>query len=1108
MACFSGYTDGNYVYTDCCGITYSGTSIGEIVCLDTSLPYSNVTATTTPCSVVCDEGPLEYFFSVTGVCDNAGNGAIEITPQLGQKPYTLDNTIPGSLSGETGLGPFTYTGLTGGTYVFRLNDSSGGVNDDIFINVIVPDCICANIDDVSGTTCGSADGSLQVNVTPTTNPYTYDLYLNGGPIASDTGNTTTYQFNNLASGLYYAIVTDFAGATAKTETVVVDESTQLDFGFQKVDESFCLQGQASATVTGQTGQSPYTYLWSNGQTGSTATGLTSNVYSVTVTDNLGCQRTKQVTIGNVPQLGLVNVVSTNASCFSCNGTATVRVSGGTAPYTFVADNGQQGTTNQTTYLVQNLCGGSHSIIVTDAAGCQINVVANVSSTAGFTVVSVNTTNAQCNLSGSIQINLTSNQQQIYTYTITDSNGSTQSITTSNTSQVFNNLTSGTYDVTVTSSGGCIYEVEKTITNQNNFEFIISSTNSTCGGTNGELDVFISSNGTPINYPLTLNVRDLGTNQIVYQNPILTSNSDNISNLPSGTYEVIITDSQGCTYRKTTAIGASEPINFTVFKTDCILGDDGTATLSIYQGEPPFTIVWSNGQTGMSVTDLTGGTYSVSVTDSNGCSLEKNFTINCQSRNVECYEINAICEKGFTTTIGQKRDLLSMVWDAYLDISAPYENCTLVQSIFSVTYGFTGTTGTISGATLSYYTGTSLNDIPSDQDWVDAINQVLSGVTEITSVEFNLETNELIIKLDCDEKGNFILKSGVELILSCDQPSPSPTPTQTVTPTPSVTSTPNATPNPTTTPTPSPTPSCTGVTWMTWSTNIDASATFDSGNVTLSTTMDPSGNIPFYTSVYQYNRLDCPDKNPNTVAQGISKLGYYTYTFSQPVTNPYLAIYSLGSDGLLPITASLSADTAFTVYCSGTSNPSYEITYDLVNQTVTGTEGYGIIKFNGTVSQITLYYTVGEAYTQLVWGLPCDTTVSNTTPTPTPTQTPTPTNTISTLTVNTNAINCASGAISIVKNGTTTIHSSTHISGNGGVNTTDNYTVNIGDTLEIFGEARTPTGGCASIAYYTDLSVDVSGETNPVIDITSFDSDSYSFTVNSSSVIIDIDFLVS
>ena len=88
------------------------------------------------------------------------------------------------------------------------------------------------------------------------------------------------------------------------------------------------------------------------------------------------------------------------------------------------------------------------------------------------------------------------------------------------------------------------------------------------------------------------------------------------------------------------------------------------------------------------------------------------------------------------------------------------------------------------------------------------------------------------------------------------------------------------------------------------------------------------------------------------------------------------------------------------------------------------------------------------------------------------------------------------------------HSSTHISGNGGVNTTDNYTVNIGDTIEIFGVARTPTGECASIAYYTDLSIDVSGETNPVINISSFDNDSYSFTVNSSSVIIDIDFLVS
>ena len=934
MACFSGYTNGNYVYTDCCGITYSGTSIGEVVCIDTSLSYTNITPTTNSCTIECDEGPLEYEFSVTGVCDNAGNGAIEIIPSLGQKPYTLDNTIPGTLSGQTGLGPFTYTGLTGGTYVFRLNDSSGGVNDDIFINVVVPGCICANIDNVSGTTCGSSDGSLQVNVTPTTNPYTYDLYLNGGPIDSATATTTTYQFNALSSGLYYAIVTDFAGATAKTETVVVNESQQLDFGFSNVNESYCLQGQATSTVTGLTGTPPYTYLWSNGQTGSTATGLTSNVYSVTVTDSLGCQRTKQVTITNIEPLGVVSVIPTNGNCFSCDGTLLVTVSGGTSPYTFIGDNGQQATTNQSSYLLTDLCGGSHSILIYDAAGCQVNAVGNVTTTAGFSVVSINVTNAQCNQSGAIEINLVSPQAQIYTYTITDSNGSSQSVTTSNDSQTFVNLPSDTYDISISTNGGCLYTTQKTITNQNNFIVNNIVTDTTCGNRNGSIQMTISSNGSTLNPPFSYFVRDLATNSIVYQNTDTFSTVDTANNLPSGSYQVAVSDNLGCLYRVNTSISQTEPVNFTVYKTDCILGDDGTASVSIYQGEPPFTISWSNGQTGMSVNNLTGGTYNVTVTDSNGCSIQKNFTINCDSKNVECYEVNLICENKFTTSVSKKRNLLAMLSDAYLELSSGYTNCQLVESIFSVEYGFSGSTNPPSGGTISYYTGTTLYDVPTDEQWVNAIKTILSGVTEIVSVDTDINTNDLIIKLECDEKGKFVLKSKIELELSCDQPIPTPTvtPTSTITPTPTITQTPNASPQPT------PTPTNTG------------------------------------------------------------------------------------------------------------------------------------------------------------------------TPTVTPTNTPTSTSTSVDLTINTTAVTCARGSVSVVKNGTT-IYSINKISGSGNINTTNTITVDVGDSIEIFAIASTPTGAaCQSITFYTDLSVDVGGSN--VIFITSIDNDGHTFTMGPSGETIDIDFLVS
>ena len=183
---------------------------------------------------------------------------------------------------------------------------------------------------------------------------------------------------------------------------------------------------------------------------------------------------------------------------------------------------------------------------------------------------------------------------------------------------------------------------------------------------------------------------------------------------------------------------------------------------------------------------------------------------------------------------------------------------------------------------------------------------------------------------------------------------------------------------------------TSVTWLTWA--GPNSGNFTGKNISLNS-LNP-GNTTLISPVYNYNRLSCPVKNPNTNAQGVSVAGTYIYNFSQPVFNPILAIYSLGSEaafGNNPITVTMSANTPFSIYCSTTTLPAYQITYNLPNQTLIGTEGYGIIQFNGLVSQIILTLSPFEEYTQLTWGLPgCPLCLPTPTPTPTPTRTPTPT----------------------------------------------------------------------------------------------------------------------
>ena len=1022
--CYSGETHGNYFYTDCCGIQFSGSSLNDPVCIDTGYPYSGIQITNAPCIQNCDQGPLDYEFSVTGVCDNLGQGVIEITPIGGIPPYTIQNTIPGNLTSQTGNGPFSWYGLSGDTYVFRLNDSSGGQNEDLYINVLVDGCFCADIDQVSGTTCGdSTSGYLRVNGSSNSLPYSIELYRNGVLSQTVEAPFQSYLFSDLTTGIYYAFVTDFGGATAQTESVVIEESTELDFDFMIVPESRCVSGYGVLTVSGLTGVAPYTYLWSDGQTTIAATGLTQGTYGVTVTDANGCETTKNATVPLSDVLGIVSSTPSQASCFECDGLLSVVVSGGTPPYTYLGDTGQQLTTNQTSFTLSGLCSGAHSVIVTDAAGCNVTANSVVESTAGFSIVSVNTTNSQCNQNGSININIVA-AQGLITYTLEDENGSSQSVTTSNQSHIFSNLSSGTYTITIQSNENCTYTTEKTIENVDKFTVVSSITGATCGLNNGQVNVTVSQGSEVLKYPFDYILTNVNTNQVVYQQIDVNSNTQNISNLQSGFYALNVIDNENCQRTTNFNLSGTSGVNFSLFKTDCVLGNDATASVNIYDGTPPFTFNWSSnvpsGQSGLTVTGLSGGTYSVEVTDSNGCSDTKYVTVNCNNNRVHCYELNNICEQDFVTTVGQKRGFEEMLNETYFDLSSGYTNCVLDEAIFYAIVNITGTTFT-SGITQSFYTGTTLNDYPTDEDWINAISDILLTIGEIGSFILDVNSNELKIISDCDgdqdllRGAKFSLDAKVELTLICDSDgsTPTPTPTNTPTITPSISNTPTPTNTPTITPsisnTPTPTltptntvtptisatpPSCLDTNWIIWTGATGGYFDLIGGGTIDLTSVSPGSALQ---SVYEYSRLVCPDKNPSGNVQGIQNVGTYTYTFSQPVTNPLLAVYSLGRDNAPPITASLSADTAFTVYCSGTSNPSYAITYDLLNQSFSGTEGYGIVQFVGTVTQINLNYSPFEQYTQLSWGIPCIGIPPSQTPTPTPTITPsisiTPTPTI-------------------------------------------------------------------------------------------------------------------
>ena len=134
----------------------------------------------------------------------------------------------------------------------------------------------------------------------------------------------------------------------------------------------CGLSNGSAVANAANGVPPYTYVWDdpNTQTTDTASGLQAGIYSVTVTANNGCTSTSSVTVSAPGGMTLTTSADTTGSC---DGTATVIVTGGTAPFTYLWNDPD----TQATATATGLCDGTYNVMVTDANGCSSNASALV-----------------------------------------------------------------------------------------------------------------------------------------------------------------------------------------------------------------------------------------------------------------------------------------------------------------------------------------------------------------------------------------------------------------------------------------------------------------------------------------------------------------------------------------------------------------------------------------------------------------------------------------------------------------------------------------------------------------------------------------------------------
>jgi uncharacterized protein (DUF2141 family) len=589
-----------------------------------------------------------------------------------------------------------------------------------------------------GTTCSLDNGSVTGTSTSEYSSTNFYLYHGDGVFSqSATTNQSTIVFGSLTAGTYYMTVVDLGGCTGQTPSFIVEDSDTLDYGLYVVPNSSCGgTPMGKIMITGLTGTPPYTYLWNTSATGSTITGLTAGIYSVDVTDSYGCVSTKSATVSNVSPVGLGTFTAIQPTCFSADGTLTIQITGGTAPYYYSASTGDITVQYPTTWSLSGLSPGVYSIQVTDAALCTFVAGTTLTSPNGITSVNISTQGSTCSGNGgSITISVNGGTSP-YIYTLIYPNGNVLNVANNQTNQLFPGLSSGTYTVSVQDASGCYFMDEVTLYSTNTFTISTETTGTTCNQSNGYITVTKTDGGeAPYDYSLDgiVNINNSAQSAVTF------------NNVSTGQHTITVTDNTGCTQTTQVYVDSSTQLDYSLYNTSCGTGSDGSITAFISSGNPPFTFDWSDNVYGnpqeITVTGLTGGTYSVTIIDDDGCAVTRFTDITCDATYVS-YQTYVMGSQTFNIQSQTKYGLLQMLNVGFDDLTSGNTSCSLITADFSVKVSVNPLGITTS---QNFYTSTSLIDAPSDNQYYDTVVALLQTIPGIGLITVDSANNQITIE---------------------------------------------------------------------------------------------------------------------------------------------------------------------------------------------------------------------------------------------------------------------------------------------------------------------------------------------------------------------------
>lgn len=571
------------------GYTYNWTSLGGVAVPN----VSGLAAGTYPVEITDGNGCMQTFLipisnpngpvitttTTDASCSGACTGTASVSVSSGTPNYTYLWT-GGSITGQT---TSSVNGLCAGTYTVRVTDGNGCRTVSTVV-IGENSVLTANISGINVTCNGGNDGSAIVVPTGGVPPYTYSW---SGPCPAPNNNAVA----GLCAGTYTVTITDALSCSGPV-TVVINEPNTLTVSSNANNLTCFGQNDGSATATPSGGTVPYTYLWSNGLTTPTISGLASGNYSVTVTDAKGCSATDNVTIFSGNAL-TANFNTTDATCGVCDGSATINVGVGSGPYTYLWL-----PINRNTQTVNNLCPGVYSVDVTNSLGCTQTFTVLINNPNGPTLTSASDSVSCFGFCDGLAWTEVTAGTSPFIYQWDDN---LLQATDSATS-----LCAGLYNVVVQDSLGCIsvdsIRVNEPVQILANLSTTPVSCNGVCDGT-----ATVNPSGGVGSYIINWSNGDVGPNA---------------TGLCAGNHTVTITDGNGCPIVHNFSLTAPTVLTNTMSSTSTTCnGDcDGTALTIVSGGTPPYTYSWDSApiQTNSLATSLCVGLYTVTTTDNRGC----------------------------------------------------------------------------------------------------------------------------------------------------------------------------------------------------------------------------------------------------------------------------------------------------------------------------------------------------------------------------------------------------------------------------------------------------------------------------------------------------------